>query len=111
MGILITAIVIALIILFLHATTWEGHIFNGIRKVIKPKGMLYKPIYGCPICMTPWWGSLIFWIFVGGNIIEWLFIIFTAAGISVLFVILIALREAAVAYIKKSNETKTNNGS
>jgi hypothetical protein len=44
------AFIISLAVLFIHSTTWDGNIFAGIKTIIKPKGNLYKPIYGCPIC-------------------------------------------------------------
>lgn len=90
---IINAITISLIVLFIHATSWTGHIFEGIKKVIKPEGKLYKPIYGCPICMTPWWGSAIYWLLYGFGITDWLVTIFTAAGFSVLWVLLIDIKD------------------
>jgi hypothetical protein len=56
------AFIIAMIVLFIHASSWDGMIFEGIKKIIKPEGHLYKPIYGCPICMTP----VVFPVIMGG---------------------------------------------
>lgn len=95
---------ISLMILFLHATTWEGMIFEGIKKIIKPEGMLYKAIYGCPICMCPWYGSLIYWLFVGSSMLSWLFTVGAACGLCVIYVVLIDLKDAAIAYIKQQEE-------
>lgn len=95
------SIIIASIVLFIHACTWEGMIFEGVKKIIKPEGMLYKPIYGCPICMTPWWGSLIYWLFIGISIPNWILIVGTASGFSVISVVLIDIREAALKYYEK----------
>lgn len=89
-------IYIALIILFLHSCTWEGMIFNGIKYVVSPEGWLYKPLYGCPICMTPWWGTLIYWIFFHISFQDWLLQVGGASGLSVVSVILISLRDAAL---------------
>lgn len=94
------ALIISLIVLFLHATTWKGMIFEKIKKIIKPEGMLYKPIYGCPICMEIWWGSLIYWIFFHNSFREYVLVLFASAGMSVIYVILITLRDAALEYIK-----------
>ncbi len=87
------SLIIALIILFLHATTWDGHIFNGIRKLIDEDKKISKPIYNCPICMTPWWGTLIYGLFFHIGWLDWLLTIGAAAGISVIFVILIIAKE------------------
>jgi hypothetical protein len=60
--ILTNALILALIIYFIKATTWEGHIWEKQGKALKEKlpEKLYKPIIGCPICMTPWWGTLLY---------------------------------------------------
>ena len=58
------AVVIALIVYFIKATTWKGMIFEKIGKFldrILPE-KLYKPIIGCPVCMTIWWGLLVYFI-------------------------------------------------
>lgn len=99
-----TSLIISLIVLFLHATTWEGHIFEGIKKIIPPEGKLYKPIYGCPICMTPWWGSVIYWIFFAVSIPNWLLVIGAAAGLSVIWVVLIDFKNACLEYIKDNKK-------
>lgn len=87
------ALIISMIVLFIHATTWDGHIFAWVKKVIKPEGKIYKPVYGCPICMTPWWGSLVFFLFIGGPFREWFLTIGCAAGFSVLNVLLIDIKD------------------
>lgn len=92
------AIYLSLIVLFIHATTWEGMIFEKIKDYIKPKGILYKPIYGCPICMTPWWGTLLYLIFFYNclSITAWLWMVGAAAGFAVIWVCLLSLRDWAV---------------
>lgn len=87
------SLIISLIILFLHATTWDGHIFAGIRKYIDEDSAISKPIYNCPICMTPWWGTLIYWIFYQNSIADWLLTVGAAAGFSVISVIMIIFKE------------------
>jgi len=88
-----TALIISLIVLFLHATTWDGHIFEGIKKIIPPEGKLYKPIYGCPICMTPWWGTIIYMLFFDIGFKDWLLTIGAASGFSVLWVLIIDIKD------------------
>lgn len=85
-----------LIVMFLHATSWDGMIFEDIKKYIKPEGMLYKPIYGCPICMTPWWGTVIYWIFFHNSGVDWLLTIGAASGLSVIGVVFLAIRETCI---------------
>lgn len=85
-------------VLFLHATTWDGMIFEKIKDYIKPEGMLYKPIYGCPICMTPWWGSILYLFFYRDCLSwsGWLWTVGAAAGFSVIWVCLLSIRDWAV---------------
>lgn len=87
------SLIIALIILFLHATTWDGHIFSGIRKLIDEESTISKPIYNCPICMTPWWGTAIYWIFFNISVTDWLLTVGAAAGLSVISVVLIHAKD------------------
>ncbi len=89
---MIEAIFISLMVLFIHATSWDGHIFEGIKKIVPPKGKWYKALYGCPICMTPWWGSVIYWIFFAFSWQHWLLTIGAAAGLAVIYVVLLSIR-------------------
>ena len=85
---------ISLIVLFLHATTWDGNIFAGIKTIIKPKGNLYKPLYGCPICMTPYYGSFIYYLYFYQSWQNWVLTVFTAAGLSVVWVLTIDIKDS-----------------
>ncbi|GAA4320884.1 hypothetical protein GCM10023149_20390 [Mucilaginibacter gynuensis] len=87
------AFIIALIVLFIHACSWKGMIFDGIKKIIEPKGMLYKPIYGCPICMTPYYGAIIYLLFFNTSFVDGLLTVATASGLSVISVILIDIKD------------------
>ncbi len=89
---------ITLIVLFLHACTWEGMIFEKVKTVIKPEGWLYKPIYGCPICMTPWWGTLIYWLFIHVSFTDYILTVGAASGLSVIAVVLVDARDAFLKY-------------
>lgn len=89
------ALIISLIVLFIHATTWDGQINEWIKKIIDPESMIAKPIYGCPICMTFWYGSgLYFWIFESYSLLQWLLVVFAAAGFSTLWAILLMIKDA-----------------
>lgn len=90
---IIQALTISLIVLFAHSTTWEGMINQWVKKVIEPEGMLYKPVYGCPICMCPYWGTGLYWLIYGYSWQDWLLTVFTAAGFSVLWVLIIDIKD------------------
>lgn len=73
-------------------------IFNGIKNLVSPERWIYKPIYGCPICMTPWWGTLIYWLFFHHSWQDWLLTVGTASGFSVVSVVLLSIRDACLKY-------------
>lgn len=63
--ILVAAIVVAMIVLFIHvAFKWETHIFEPIGNWIERNApeWIEKPLIGCPICMCPWWGTVIMFV-------------------------------------------------
>lgn len=95
MILLTNALIIALFCLFLNATTWNGQIFNFVRKYIPPEKSISKPIYNCPICMAPWWGTIIFLVFFPSNISTWFLTIMCAGGFGVISVMIIMIKEAA----------------
>ncbi|RCH55418.1 hypothetical protein DJ568_05865 [Mucilaginibacter hurinus] len=88
------AFIIALIVLFIHACTWKGMIFDGIKKIVEPKGHLYKPLYGCPICMTPYYGAVIYLLFFNVSFVNGLLTVAAASGFSVISVLLIDIKDA-----------------
>lgn len=97
---IIHALTISLIVLFLHACTWKGMIFEGIKKIVEPESKLHKPVYGCPICMSPWHGTYLYWMLYHVNVVDWVTTVFTAAGFSVLWVLAIDIKD----YLKKMSE-------
>ena len=88
------AFIIAMIVLFIHAVTWKGMILEDIKKFIKPEGYLYKPIYGCPICMSPYYGIIVYLLFFNVSFADGLLTVATACGLSVVSVLLIDIRDS-----------------
>jgi hypothetical protein len=87
-------------------------IFESIGERLKVlPDYIRKPLYDCPICSTPWHGSLILWLGNINNIwqvhnpIEWIFILFSAAGINT---VLIYIVDAGKAITKSLNEMDCN---
>lgn len=100
-----SSFIISLIVLFIHVIcTWDGMIFSGIKKVLDENKKYSKPIYTCPICMSFWWGTLIYWLFIGLSVSDWIITVFAAGGFLVIFVILLTLREACLTYIEKNDK-------
>lgn len=83
------AFMIAFPVLFLHKITEEGMIFQGIRPLLYnfPE-FIKKPLFDCPVCMVPWYGSIILWMgflydeWKLPNMFEWFFILVIAGGIN-----------------------------
>lgn len=90
---IVIALEISLIILFIHATTWDGHIFSFVRNWIDEKKKIAKPIYNCPICMTPWYGTALYLVLFKFSFLEWFLTIGVAAGFSVIYVLLIEIKD------------------
>ena len=77
------SILIAFAVLFIHTTTNEGHIFDDVANWLDTKlpEWIIKPLYGCPICMSFWYGSVFYLIYNGFD--NWIIIVvFAAAGIN-----------------------------
>ncbi|WP_419788894.1 hypothetical protein HDF19_05795 [Mucilaginibacter sp. E4BP6] len=102
------AFIIAMIVLFIHACSWKGMIFEGIKKLIKPEGHIYKPIYGCPICMTPYYGTIMYLLFFRLSFVDWLLTIGTAAGMGVISVILIDIKDGICLSAKVEERNSEN---
>lgn len=96
------ASIIALIVLFLHACTWDGMIFSGVKRLIKPELEISKPLYGCPICMAFWWGTAIYLLFFGWvSVINWACVIGSACGLSVFSVVAIDVKDYCVNVVQE----------
>lgn len=85
--VLLKGLIIAMMVLAIWATMWPGAIFEFIsdwfEKRLPEESKWKKPIYDCPICMTPWYGSVIYWIFLSADVREWILAMIVAMGINV----------------------------
>jgi hypothetical protein len=85
------AFLISLMVIFLHVCTWEGMLLQRVPVWFwNAPVWIKKPLYDCPVCMSPWWGSLIIAVFgllTGYWPHWWVWIceVFVAGGISALF--------------------------
>lgn len=90
------ALIVSLVVIFIHLTFQGDEIFSfiGIWLEKRLPKKLHKPVFDCPICMTPWWGSLVMAaaavtgieMFQQIDNAHWLFTIAIAAGISTVYV-------------------------
>ncbi len=73
-------VIVALAIVFVHATTWEGMINAWLPRVFSGKPLwMRKPLYMCTICMTSIWGTALWF-----NPIVEITYLFAVGGIMVL---------------------------
>jgi len=56
------AFIISMIINAVNVCFWEGHIFEKIGDKFEDY-TIWKPIAGCIICMSPWWGTALCLLF------------------------------------------------
>ena len=88
--------IIALTVLFLHVTTWEGMINEWIADACYDwPSYIKKPLYDCPICMSVWWGSFIIACFglytdYWPNLFVWILEVFMAGGINTVLIYIIS---------------------
>lgn len=76
---------IALVVLLIWQTFREGHIFEFWSRWLSDlPEKLQKPLHSCPICMTPWYGSILWVLFADNNFILYAMSILCAAGINVI---------------------------
>ncbi len=79
------AIIISFIVIAIWATMLPNMIFGKIRDIEMPD-WLATPLYDCPICQTPWYGTILYVIFFRQNWVEWILVIGVAMGINTIFV-------------------------
>lgn len=85
--ILIKAIIISFLVMFIWASMLEGMIFGKVREWFSNLNAFYqKPLFDCPICMAPWYGTGLYWLIFGDSWKEWLLVIFIASGINTVYV-------------------------
>lgn len=80
---------IAMIILFIHSCTQEGMILHFIDRWFENAPLwIRKPLFSCPVCMVPYWGSLIIWLgdyfdfWVVYSPVTWIYVLLIAGGIN-----------------------------
>lgn len=58
------SLIIALLVLSIHYTMQEKEIFGRLGDWFEdhlPEA-IHKPVFDCAICMSPWYGSILFWV-------------------------------------------------
>lgn len=78
------AFIIGFMVFGIYYTMLEGEIFaawsNALYNILP--GKIHPAIFECPICMVPWYGTVIYWLVWHHNINDWIVSIITAMGIN-----------------------------
>lgn len=100
-------ILVTLVVLFIHTTTWEGMINEWVQKLaFNWSPYLKKPVFDCPICMAPWWGSAILvglglttgqWL----NWYVWILVVFAAGGLNAVLIYIISADKEVTKELKE----------
>lgn len=86
------SLIISLLVLSIHYTMQEGEIFEGLGKWFEKvlPGKLHPPVFACNVCMTVWYGTLLYWLIpwqklnlTVSNWLEWPVVIIVAMGINI----------------------------
>jgi hypothetical protein len=85
-------LIVSFIVYFIHASFWPDQIFGRVAYWLEERlpEKLTMPLFNCPICMTPWWGTLGILIAHHSGVslfpdVHWLtimIIVFSAAGLN-----------------------------
>lgn len=78
------AIIIALLVLSIWYTMQEDEIFGKVGIWFKGNAPneIHQPLFECNVCMTIWYGSVIYLILYGINW-QWPIVVITAMGINI----------------------------
>lgn len=82
---MIQAITIFLLVLSIWYTMQPGEIFGklGLRFSQNLPKQLHQPVFECNVCMTPWYGSVLYWLLYGYGVVDWLITVIAAMGLQV----------------------------
>jgi len=91
-------IIISFIVFAIHYSMQEGEIFGKLGAWFERNlpEKLKQPVFDCPVCMCPWYGSIIYWLVFApmtieslrpiriivpiGTWIEWIVVVIAAMG-------------------------------
>ena len=82
------SLIIALCVMAFWMFMWEGNILHFVRHFgdWHLPVWVQKPLYDCPMCMTPYYGSIVYTIMFHHSWYDWAFTILIAMGINTVLV-------------------------
>lgn len=79
------AFIITCIVVAIWAMMLPDMLFEKIRDIEMPE-WLSSPLYSCPICQIPYYGSVAYWVIFHNSWINWIIVILVAMGMATIFV-------------------------
>lgn len=82
---MIQIITIFLSVLSIWYTMQPGEIFGKLGLWLGenlPK-QIHPPVFECNVCMTPWYGSVLYWALYHHGVVDWLITVIAAMGMQV----------------------------
>lgn len=86
---MVTISVISFIVMAIWFSMQEGEIFGklGAWMYNALPAWMHKPLFDCPICMTPWYGTAIYALLPGPFVVSyWWWAVLAAMGLNVIIV-------------------------
>lgn len=82
--------ILTLVVWTIHCLFWDGMILGFVSRWLSYKIPLWaqKIVYACAMCMTPYYGSALYWLYWGDSWQEMLKIIACSIGLSAMIITL-----------------------
>jgi hypothetical protein len=79
-------LIISFMVFAIWYTMQPGEIFGKLGDWLERNlpEVLHSPVFDCAICMTPWYGSAIYWLIWGQSWLHWLSCVIGAMGLNVI---------------------------
>lgn len=67
-----------------YAVFWDGMILGPVSRWLSYRipTWLQFILWACPVCMTPYYGSAVYWTLWHNSVLEWIVCIMGALGVS-----------------------------
>ena len=80
-------LIVTFIVYAIYFTMLRNMIFGRVRDLFKWVPEFWqKPIFACSVCMTPYYGSVVYWLIWGNSVREWVIVVISAMGLMAVFV-------------------------
>jgi len=79
-------IIISLLVFAIWYTMQPGEIFGRLARWLESHlpYQLHNPVFDCPVCQVPWYGTGLYWLIWGTSWQQWPVVVFGAMGLNVI---------------------------